>query len=253
MKENENILFFKIILGSIFILSPYFLCSQTKTDQYPEHSKRFSIVVFGTYISSAELQNDIDAGQFLRDASIELKGGYGYGAELMFDPGLTNVGIAFYLSSEFLSVSDDELAFRFENDSSSVNIRFTEQYQIIPLEAGLKWSLPVSTDNFKIYIGGGGGIYFGQRNRSLGSLKTSNISTTPGLSLNILSGIEYYIGRNLSLDFELKFREASFESKDEFSTDHITVNGEEYEIGTPVNSRILVDGMRMSLGLKYNF
>ena len=243
-----------IVLGSIFILSPYFLYSQTDQSTYLDQSKRFSVILYGTYISSAELQNDINAEvSFLRDASIELSGGYGYGGEILYDPGIANVGIIFYLSSEYINIKDNELALRFENDSNSVNVRFTEEFKIIPLEVGLKWSLPVSTENFKIYIGGGGGVYFGDRTRTIGTLKTSKISTTPGLSLNILSGIEYYIGRNLSLDFELKFREASFESENKFSADYITVNGQNFSLGNPINSRIIADGVRLSLGLKYNF
>jgi hypothetical protein len=243
-----------IIAGSISVLSPYLLYSQTKTDQYHDPGKRFSVMVYGTYISSAELQNDLNAeSPFLRDASIDLAGGYGYGGEILYDPGITNVGIKFYLSSEYIKVRDDELAFRFENDSASANVRFVEEYQMIPLEAGLKWPLPISSDKFKIYIGGGGGIYWGDRTRSIGSLKTEKISSTPGLSLNILSGIEYYVGRNLSLDFELKFREASFESENKFSQDYIIVNGETYALEKTVNSRIIVDGVRISFGLKYNF
>ena len=58
---------------------------------------------------------------------------------------------------------------RFTNDSHSVEIGFTEEYSLIPVEAGLKWNLPVSTNSFKIYIGGGAGIYFGNR-KSLSAL-----------------------------------------------------------------------------------
>ena len=124
---------------------------------------------------------------------------------------------------------------------------------MIPLELGIKWLLPVSTDNFKLYIGGGGGIYFGDRTRTMQNLVSSNIEKTPGFSLNILSGIGYYIARNISVNFELKFREASFDIESKYNSNIININGTQYSITTPFYTRFNVDGVRISAGLKYQF
>jgi hypothetical protein len=233
-----------------------YLYSQPKADEpvYFDNSKKFSISVYGMYISSGELQNNINnTDPFLRDASIELKGGYGYGGEFIYSPDFYDLDIRFYLSSEYIKITDDELALRFIEDSASASVRFIEEFYMIPLEAGLKWSLPVGTDRFKIYIGGGAGIYFGDRKRSIGPLKTSTVSRKPGFSLNVLSGIEYYIGRNLSLDFEFKFRDASFETESMFPADYIYIEGHNFRLENPFTSRLLINGARLSLGLKYNF
>jgi hypothetical protein len=74
-------------------------------------------------------------------------------------------------------------------------------------------------------------------------------STKPGYSLNVLSGIEYYIARNLSAVFEFKFREAYFEVESEFGSGRNPIFG----LPNPFNSRIVVNGTVLSLGLKYNF
>ena len=245
-----------IIMGSINILNPYFLYSQERYDEYKPFngSGRITLQVYATYVSAAELQNNIKSNiSFLRDASIELKGGYGYGAEITFNPNISNFDVLFYLSSEYLKVKDDELVLRFENDSATNTVRFTEEYNMIPLEAGLKWNLPVSTERFRIFIGGGAGIYFGNRTRSVGPYSTSPISRKAGLSMNVLAGLEYFIERNLSLDFEFKFREATFESQDRFDVDYITINGNIYSMDNPVYSRLLIDGTRLSAGIKYHF
>jgi opacity protein-like surface antigen len=245
-----------IIMGSIYILNPYFLYSQQSRDEYKPFngSGRFTLQVYATYVSAAELQNNIKSSiSFLRDASIELKGGYGYGAELTYNPNISNFDVMFYVSSEYLKVKDDELLLRFENDSATNVVRFTEEYNMIPLEAGLKWNLPVSTERFRIFIGGGAGIYFGNRTRSVGQFSTSPVSRKAGLSMNVLAGLEYFIERNLSLDFEFKFREASFESQDRFDVDYITINGNIYNMDNPVYSRLLIDGTRLSAGIKYHF
>ena len=245
-----------IFMGSINILNPYFLYSQQEHDKITAFngSGRLTLQVYATYISAAELQNNIKSNiSFVRDASIELKGGYGYGAELTYNPNITDFDVMFYLSSEYLKVKDDELLLRFENDSASSVVRFTEEYNMIPFEAGLKWNLPVSTERFKIFIGGGAGIYFGNRKRSVGPYTTSAVSRKPGISMNVLAGLEYFVERNLSLDFEFKFREASFESQDRFDVDYVTIGGNIYSMDNPLYSRLLIDGTRLSIGLKYHF
>ena len=243
-------------MGSIYLLNPYFLFSQSlKSDKIIYNgSGKLTLQVFGMYVSSAELQNNLRSNvSFIRDASIELKGGYGYGAEVTYNPDFSGLDIMFYLSSEYLKVKDDGLVLRFENDSAVSNVRFTEEFNMIPLEAGLKWNLPVSTERFKVFIGGGGGIYFGNRTRSVGPYKTSAVSRKPGFSMNVLAGLEYFIERNLSFDFEFKFREATFDSEDKFDSDLITIGGNIYSLDNPVYSRILVDGTRLSAGIKYHF
>jgi opacity protein-like surface antigen len=245
-----------LIMGLIIILNPYFLCSQTLKDQqvYFNENKRFSIQLFATYVSSAELQDNIASEiSFIRDASIEMSGGYGYGAEITYDPAISNFDVLFYLSTEYLKAKDDDLKLNLENDSAFSNVRFTEEYKIFPIEGGLKWRLPVSSERLKVFIGGGAGVYFGARNRSLGPYKSSNVSKKPGYSMNIMAGLEYFFERNLSVNFEFKFREASFESEDTFPVDLITVNGNIFRIQNPINSRIMADGTRISAGLKYNF
>ncbi|MBZ0201951.1 MAG: outer membrane beta-barrel protein [Ignavibacteria bacterium] len=243
-------------MGSILILNPYFLYSQSKFEEinYNSGSGNFAVYAYGMYISSAELQDNIKSNiPFLRDASIELNGGFGYGGEFTFNPRIRDLDIVFFISAEYLKAKDDQLALFFQQDTNSANVRFREEYQLFPIEAGLKWNLPVGTEKFKIYIGGGAGLYFGSRTRTLGNLKSFESSVTPGFSMNVLAGTEYFVARNLSLDFEFKFREASFDSESRFSTECITVNGINFVLDNPFYSRIIVDGPRLSLGFRYHF
>ncbi len=243
-------------MGSVLILNPHFLCSQSKFEEinFNSISNSFSVYAYGMYISSAELQDNVQSNvPFLRDASVEINGGFGYGGELTYNPNIRDLDIVFFVSAEYLKARDDQLALYFQQDTNSANVRFTEEYRLFPIEAGLKWNLPVGTERFKIYIGGGGGLYFGSRTRTLGNLKSTESSVNPGFSLNVLAGLEYFVARNLSLDFEFKFREASFDSESRFSTDYITVKGIDFRLDNPFYSRIIVDGPRLSLGFRYHF
>lgn len=236
-------------MGLISVSNPYFLkAQQHKEMQYIDPSKLFSVSVYGEYVSSAELFDNINSPDvFLRDLSVEMTGGYGYGGEITYSPNIYNLGVSFYLSSEYLKVKDDGLmATDVLNDTTIIRGRFTEEFSVVPVEAGLKWTLPFGGDFFRFYIGGGAGMYFGSRTRTIAGVSSVPVNSTPGFSLNILTGAEYYFGRNLSLDFAFKFRDGSFETEDKFMSP-VPV------FGTELHSRINVDGVRLSVGIRYNF
>src|SRR5688572_31006502 len=97
-------------MGLIILSNPLFLSAQHHELPYYDKTKRFSILFYGTYVSSAELLDNIKSDiAFFRGASLETAGGYGYGGELTFNPEIYDVGIIFYVSSEYLKIKDDEL------------------------------------------------------------------------------------------------------------------------------------------------
>ena len=240
------------LFGSILFLNPVEVISQIGRDQeiFHDHSKRFSVRLSGTYISATELQNNINSSNPIeRDASIELDGGFGYGLELAFDPRFGSSEITFFLSSEFFKHKQTDLFFRYVEDTTLHSVKFDEEFYFIPIEAGIKWNLPVSGQKLKIFIGGGGGVYFGNRKRIIRGLGSTTNKVRQGYSLNVLSGIEYYVARNLSSTFDFKFREAFFEVESEFENQSNPFFG----MPNPLTSRIVVNGTTLSLGLKYNF
>lgn len=246
---------FRFLLIVILLSLDKVFCQIPEDEKkFYDPNKKFSVYIYGTYVSSSELQdNPKSPDPIERDATVDLDGGYGYGGEFIYDPGIYNLGIKFYLSSEYLKVDQRDLEFILNNGETESKVRMREKFTFVPVEFGLKWNLPVGSDNLKIYIGGGCGAYFGKRTRIIADMQSSSINSKPGFSLNILSGIEYYMARNLSADLELKFREASFDSEDRFSQNQIEVNGTSYQLVNPFYSRIIIDGVRISLGFKYHF
>lgn len=245
-----------IICGCSFLLflSNSYAQSDPGKLSFNDESKHFCLSFYGTYVSSSQLQNDPRSPDpIVRNMLLDLKGGYGYGAEFDYKPNFYNLNLIFFLSSEYLRINEGDLAFTFNDGTNAADVSMKEDFTIIPVEAGVKWHLPVGTENFKIYIGGGGGVYFGNRIRTIANLQSTTISTQPGYSLNVLSGLEFYFARNLSANLELKFREAYFDVESSYTTNSIIINGTVFQIENPFYSRLIVDGVRISLGLNYHF
>ena len=251
---------FKIgtIAFALAILLTARYCYSQKKEAYIEPydaSKKFSVQVYGTYISSSSLQNDPKSlDPFESNNLVDFKGGYGYGVELDYKPTLWNLDLTFFLSTEYFHLNENDLVLQFQQDTSFYNVSMSDNFYMVPIELGAKWDLPVSTNSFKIYIGGGAGVYLGDKTRTLGGfLQTHATSRKPGFSVNILTGLQYYLARNLCADLELKFREGWFDVQSSYDVDFINVRGTTLSLDNPSYNRIIVDGVRISLGLKYNF
>ena len=241
-----------LIAGSVILPGSAILFSQNNNEikVYSDPAKRFSLRLSGSFISSSELQNNITSQNPIeRDASTEMSGGFGYAGEITFDPGFGSSEIRFFISSEYFYHKEENLYLRYYEDTNFYSVRFEEKYSIIPIEAGIKWNLPVSGYNFKLYIGGGAGVYFGERKRTVGALESTTDKMNPGFSLNVFSGFDYYIARNLSASFEFKFRDAYFEVSSRFGSGRYP----SYGLPNPFTSRISVNGTAITLGLKYDF
>jgi len=231
-----------------------FAQSQDEELKFFDPGKKFAVSVFGMYVSSSELQNNPrSTDPFEKNAMIELDGGFGYGGEFIFDPGIFNTDILLYVSSEYLKIRQSDLVLDFDDGTNRYSVGMVEEFYMIPAEAGIKWPLPVSSENFRIFIGGGAGVYFGDRTRTITYLKSSTVDKIPGFSLNVLAGMEYFVARNLSANLELKFREANFDVESKFSSNTIDINGVQFELTNPFYSRLLIDGVRISAGFKYHF
>ncbi|RPI13001.1 MAG: hypothetical protein EHM58_19305 [Ignavibacteriae bacterium] len=239
----------KILFVCVLVLFParWNIYSQSNGDEkkFYDPAKKFSVTAYGMFISSAVVLNNINSKDPIeRDISEELDGTYGYGLEFNYEPRLFNLDLVFYLSTEYIKITQD-VPYRVDNGMGITTYKTTERFELIPLEFGIKWPLPVSTDNFKIYIGGGSGFYFGKQKRVILNLESQSIENKPGFSLNILAGVEYYIARNLSANLEFKFREASFDAQGKYNKRTF--------LPEPFYTRFLADGTRLSIGFKYHF
>lgn len=209
-------------------------------------AKKFSIYLSGTYVSSAEVQNELNSSDPIeRNALTDLKGGFGFGAQVDYKPNFFNLDIIYYISTDYLKLDQSNINYQYFDGINIVRYQARDKFTLIPAEFGIKWLLPVGTDNFKIYIGGGTGFYFGTHTRYVNDLTSSTTGMKPGFSMNVLAGMDYYLSPNLAANLELKFRDAAFDINGKYNSTTSLQN--------PFSLRLLVDGVRVSTGIKYNF
>ncbi len=242
-----NIKFLTLIL---FLVCPFYAYPQ-KVPGFLS-GKGLSIIPQITYVSSASIQlNPFSADLSKRTQTEELSGGYGYG--LTIRKKMFRDDITFGISAEYMKIKDRELVQLLNNDSSTVRVRVSEELTVIPLEFTGYFDLPDFSENLRIFLGGGVGVYFGDRKRSILNVSSSTISKKIGFSLVVLSGMEYKISDEISGVFEIKFREAEYKVKSEFPVSGIVINNVNYEFDKELYSKIFVDGLKLSFGISYNF
>lgn len=212
----------------------------------------FSIIPSFNYISSAEIQlYSSSRDLFERNITEEINGGYGYGISIRKN--FFRQDLSFGISTEYITIVDDQNTQTFTTDSSSIRVRVTEELTVIPLEFTGYFNIPQFTEELNIYLGGGIGIYFGDRVRKLVNLTSRTTAKDANFSFVILSGMEYFFSKNISGVFEMRFREGEYNVRSEFPVSSFTVNGVTYELEQNLNSQIFVDGLRLSFGISYNF
>ncbi len=241
---------FLIFFPMFVFLIPGILNSQTKTEI--TLGSGFSLRTSVNYVSSATIQADpFSQSLFERNVFEEISGGYGYG--VLLRKRLFRDELSFGISAEYVSILDEELTETFISDSVTIRARVKEEITMIPIEVMGYFNIPDFTEDLKIYFGGGVGVYFGDRKRTVLNIQSKTISKEPGFSFVVTSVMEYFFSRNISGVFEVRFRQGEYKVRSEFPVQGFTINGISYELKQNLNSKIFVDGLNLSLGVAYNF
>lgn len=234
----------------IFLFSPFLVCLSQSNGELRKND--FGISFGVNYISSASIQLNPYSSDIVERNTIEdLKGGYSYGFNLKKKIFFDNFYIS--LSTEYISMKDETNYETLSVDTNFVNFGVREELKVIPVEAAIIYRLPEFFKNFNVYIGGGAGIYFGDRIRTLYRIKSTTLEKDINLNLNIFMGTEYYLSDNISAYFEMKFREGRYEVKSKYPVSFIVLDGIQYVFNQNFHSRIYIDGIRLSGGINYYF
>jgi len=206
-----------------------------------------SAIVWGTFTTSSEIfPNPGSPDPVKRSQSFLVDGSFGGGAELRYRiPGsLLALGVSLEYQKATLAT---DLAVAFRND-----IPVNDGYRAIPLELTGYFIIPFSTRTVQVFMGGGAGLYFGERTYQLAGVTAPVVESSPGFGIHVVAGVGYAVTEQLSLIGGMKFRDLQFTSVNAFSSPTVTYNGAALNVGTtPFESRIHTDGIVFQLGAAY--
>jgi hypothetical protein len=130
----------------------------------------------------------------------------------------------------------------------------THGLRVFILEGSALFSLPFTSDRFDMYVGGGMGVYGGERVYSVADVRSEHVSAVPAVGIQVIVGAEYVLALGLGLRFELLFRDPQMSVENRFPRPSVTSRGVNYQLSTdPFRSNINLNGNVYSLGLFYSF
>ncbi len=155
------------------------------------------------------------------------------------------------LSVEYASKMSEFYGQTVDSDAGTIFIPVKDGYSMIPLEVTLAYTLPFSSDNLRLFIGGGGGLYFISSKREVAGIKPGSGGSKTGYGIHIVSGIDYFIWENAGISFSMKFRDPEVEFNGEYESVYGTFNGKPVRLGSSIfNQKLSLEGTLFSLGLK---
>jgi hypothetical protein len=136
------------------------------------------------------------------------------------------------------------------NVGSLLSFPVEDGIRAVPVELTGYFIIPLSGDQFTVYMGGGAGAYVGRRTYRVGTAESVSASMKPGFGIHVLTGLSYRIFGHLEVSFDLKFRDLQFEAENAFATPTTIIDGYVYRLPAgPIRSRAQTDGIIIQLGV----
>ena len=207
-----------------------------------------SISGFGAITTSSKLfyhphdTNELTRGQYLGLDNV-FSGGIDVRKEIL------QYRLQLGLSIEYISSTNE-----YSIPVSTFLVPVRDGYTAVPVELTAYFIIPFSGDQIKISMGGGAGVYFGNRTYDEAGEQAYVTDRTMGYGIHIVSGLEYYLAPSFSLRSNVKFRDVQFETINQFITSTVRFANANIPLPPdPLESRIAVDGMNITLGIVVHF
>lgn len=245
---------FRYILVIFALVIPSAIFSQNYASQQSYTPFFNELILSGSlnYVSSATIQLSPYASDLVeRNSTLDISGGYGY--NFTAKTKIFRNDLYLGITAEYIRIQDNNAILVLEGDSTIARAKLTETITAYPVELTAYFNVPSFQENLNIYLGGGVGMYTGDRVRKILNYESETISKSLGLSLVVLSGLEYFFEKNFMGFIEMRFRDGEYDVKSKFPISTLYINGTSYSLNKEMNSKIFLDGLKISLGLGYRF
>lgn len=208
--------------------------------------KLFSITLKGSLTTGSQIFLDPNSSdEFRRAQFFSIDKTWGYGVEVRYRFPESDIAVA--LSADYLRTTQTSFI-RLSNRQIPVD----DGYRVIPVEMTGYFIIPFSGEVIGVYIGGGGGAYFGRRIYRIGNTEAPSIDQGVGYGIHVLSGVTYRLNAFVQLSAEMKFRDLQFNSVNQFSSPQAEYGSTFVQVSTqPFESRVHTDGMIFQVGIVF--
>lgn len=219
-------------------------CFQTSTAQ----ESNYSIFLSGNLTITSRLFFNIEAvDPVVRNQSLSIDNIFGVGLELR--RAFPGTGLQIGISAEYLGKTQVSTTRQL-----GVPIPIEDGFWAVPVEFNGYFVVPFSGPTFQLYIGGGGGVYFGERRYSIAGERSAILDKKPGVGIHVITGVQFALTDWLAVRSDLKFRDINFETVHRFEKASVEYNGRVVSLDqTPTRSRMNVDGMMLDAGIVLRF
>ena len=213
----------------------------------PAQEHPFSFSIKGNLTTGSQLFPNPDSpDDFQRAEYFSIEDFFGYGMELKYQIPETNLAIGF--STDYIRTAT------FQSIVRESVIPVKDGYRVIPIELTGYFIIPVSGPTLGIYMGGGGGAYFGRRIYQIAGAEAQTTDQGHGFGIHVLGGISYRFTEWFSLCGEMKFRDLQFKTSNQFSQKQVLYHGSVVSLPQdPFAARVHTDGVIFQLGASVSF
>ncbi|NMB82900.1 MAG: hypothetical protein GYA14_13895 [Ignavibacteria bacterium] len=225
-----------------YILLLLFILCKANFPQYNGSDFNFAISYNYTTTSKLYLQPN-SSDPVLRSEYENLDGIYNLSFEFrykIFESMIIGLG------TEFIQKSYTNRNYFIQGD----RVEIKEGYNLIPVELTLYYLLPFSTEKFKFFMGGGGGLYFGKQIREFGNVNFNSAELTTGYGINVSVGMDYLVNEFISVRGQMRFRDPELIMKSKYSGSNTIYNGKSYLLSdNTFTTKVNIDGVTFTIGL----
>lgn len=209
----------------------------------------FSVLLKGNLTTAGRLfLNPGATDPFARAQAVSFTDFFGYGAEIQYH--IPNTTLSIGLSADYIRSK----ASRTIIASAQRSVPAEDGYRVIPLELTGYFRIPITDGRFGVFMGGGLGLYFGERHYRLAGLEAASVDARPGYGIHVLGGVSYRFTERFSLTAEMKFRDAQFQATNAFPVPQVRYGDILVALPQkPFDSSIHTDGMVFQLGAAFSF
>jgi hypothetical protein len=226
-------------LWFLALLAPGFVTAQDDA---------FSIIVKGNLTTGSRLfLNPTAPDPIARAESHYFEDFFGLGVELKYQIPASSISIG--LSADYIRSTQSSPI-----TASRRTVPGEDGFVVIPVELTGYFRIPVTDGPFGVFMGGGGGVYFGRRDLSIAGVAASSGEGKHGYGIHVLGGVSYRFTSFLTVVVDMKFRDAHFEAENTFPVSRIPYRDVVVTVSqAPLKSSIHTDGMVLQLGVAFTF